>query len=172
MTELGVKNATLELEILKISIEQRQQELKKHRIIAPVEGVLVPFASIKSMKDRVVKRVETGEMVAPGQPLIAMMKVDKLRIDVLLAVQDINKVRMGGKARVYIEGAGPEPLKAEIVFISPTINGPTSQFHVEVEFDNPAVDMKDQPAGSYPFKYRPGMRARVELDNIASNDND
>jgi len=39
-------------------------------------------------------------------------------------------------------------------------------FHIEVEFENPPVEVSQQEhLGSFPYRFRPGMRARVELVN-------
>lgn len=163
---LGKTKADLEMKMLDLKLKNARKQFKMHSIEAPVDGVIIPFkALVKELGGREPKRVEVGEMVVRGQPAIAMIKVDRLRVDKLIPAVHIDKVRLGQSARVFIKGSGAEAIAAKIVYISPYILA-TGDFRIEVEFENPRVDIKDKPVGTYPFKFRHKMKARVEIDGL------
>lgn len=164
LSELARTKATLEREGLEVERNKNTIVLEKHAITAPFDGVVVPFSSVavKYLQDREPKRVEEGEVVRAGQLVMAMMKVDKLRVSHWLDVSQLSQVKLGQEVKVHVQG-DEQPIPARIVFISPTVN-PTSQFNLEVEFDNPRLQPSEKlPRGTYGYRYRDGMRARVEL---------
>lgn len=164
LSELAKTKARLERHGLEVERNKNRIVLEKHALVAPFDGVVVPFSSVamKYLQDREPKRVEVGEVVRAGQIVMAMMRVDKLRVSHWLDVSQLNKVTLGQEVRVHVQG-DDQPISARVVFISPTVN-PTSQFNIEVEFDNPPVASRENlPRGAYRYRYRDGMRARVEL---------
>jgi len=164
LAKSGIKNAELEMKLLRNALEQKKKELKLHSIKAPIDGVIVPWddeaIDIREIKE--LKRIEVGEMVVPTQPAIVMMKIDYLKTRIFQPSSKFNAVRLGQSAKVYIEGAA-EPIAATVVYKSPVDNYSLRRFNIEVEFKNPKLQAKDIPAGIAPFRFRPGMRARVEL---------
>ncbi|MCF7957297.1 MAG: HlyD family efflux transporter periplasmic adaptor subunit [Phycisphaerae bacterium] len=166
LAQLGKTKADLEMKMLNLKLKNARKQLKLHSIEAPVSGVVVPFkALVKELGGREPKRVEVGEMVVRGQPPIAMIKVDRLRVDKLIPAVHIDKMRLGQSASVFIKGSGTNAIDAKVVYISPYILA-TGDFRIEVEFDNPRIDIKDKPAGTYPFKFRHKMKARVEIEGL------
>lgn len=156
--------AGLEIKLLGIEKQIKQKHLKLHSIVAPMDGVIVPFSSIKSLEPRNLKQIEVGEMViSTQQPVMAMMKVDRLRVDTTVPANLINTIQLGQSARVYIEGADQGGVEAKVVYKEPTIIGSVQVFSIEVEFENQSLSADDYPAGTYPYRFHPGMRARVEL---------
>jgi len=163
LTELEHKKAMLNMKLLKLRLRQQEKLLEKHSICAPMDAVIVPFSSVKGVPVvENAKRVEVGEMVQATQPVAALMKVDVLRVSLPRPVEQLDQVRLGQKAKVYVQGAAEEAIPATVVFKSPTVAS-TGQFNLEMEFANPAIDNKKLGKGVYPYKFRPGMRARVEL---------
>jgi multidrug resistance efflux pump len=161
MAKLGDREASLELEELQLNLQRSTEILKKHTIRAPWDGVIVPFSSVKNVPGvESAKKVEVAETVRTGTPVRAMMKVDRLRISLPLPVEQLNTIQLGQKANVFVQDTA-EPISAEVVFVSPTVAS-TGQFNIEVEFANPPVEADNLPRGFYRYKYRPGMRARVQ----------
>lgn len=161
IAKLGDRKAQLEVAELQLNLRRSIKLLEKHTIRTPWDGVIVPFSSVKKVPAvENAKKVEVAETVRAGAPVQAMMKVDRLRIPLSLPVEQLDAVHLGQKATVQIEGSS-ETLPAEVVFISPTVES-TRQFNVKVEFANPPVEAQSMPRSFYRYKYRPGMRARVQ----------
>jgi multidrug resistance efflux pump len=158
----GKKKADLEMRLLKLKLASAKKQRQMHAITAPMQGVIVPFSSVKNLEDRNIKRVEEGEMVAVSQPVMALMDVGRMRVMTQLMSTVIDEVFLGQEATVYVQGSA-KPIPAVVVFKSPTIGFALDIFEIEVEFDNPLRSAEDLPKGAYPYQFRPGMRARVEL---------
>ena len=90
------------------------------------------------------------------------MKVDRLQVRHDMPKSMLNKIQLGQTLRVFVEGDN-RPLNSTVVFISPTVTT-VGKYQIMVEFENPLQENIDQlPAGTYPYRFRPGMRARVEV---------
>ncbi len=160
---LGDTKARLVLEGLKYDLQRNMILLQKHAIRAPWDGVLAKFSSIKDVINLDQNRqVGVGEMVqAVVQPVMALIKVDYLRFIERLSVRELPNVQLGQKARLFVEGYN-EPVEAQVVFISPIMNT-TDTFSIELEFANPLLNVEDKPKGTYQYRFRPGLGARMEL---------
>ena len=103
---LGEKKAQLELGLLHNDLARNQIVLEKHRIRAPMKGVLVPFSSVSNLDGSNLKRLAVGESVRAGQIVMAMMKVDRLRVSYSDAVERLESVRspsVGGHAASVVK---------------------------------------------------------------------
>ncbi|MCP4707244.1 MAG: HlyD family efflux transporter periplasmic adaptor subunit [Planctomycetes bacterium] len=161
--ELEETRARLALKDLDLSIRRFKKNKQQLEIRAPWDGVLVKFTSIKDVPSlSQYKQVEVGEMVQAGQPVVALMKVDKLKVLYHLPVALLPRVSLNQKAIVKIKGLENEPIDARVSYINPRVTqGETVD--VEVEFDNPLVLDDQAPKGVYRYKYRPGVWAAAEL---------
>jgi len=163
LAKLGKRKAKLDSILIDTELKRNEMILKKHKIRAPMDAVVVPFTSVVELTGQSIKPVEVGETIrASGQPVIALMKVDRLRVELLtIPVTQLNDVQLGQKAKVFVQGAQTTPIDAQVVYKSPTISATT--FSIVVEFDNPLLEgLPDRP-GVYRYHFRPGMKARVEL---------
>ncbi len=156
----AVKKAELEMRLLKNQLANLQKTLEFYTIFAPVDGVIVPFSSVKSMENYTLKQIRKGEVVQATSPAIAMMEVDKLRVRFKQPRSSLENIKLGQKALVYVQGFTKSE-RATVVYIEPTIIEAIDEFYIEVQMDNPTI--KDDQDNKYPFTYRPGMRVRVEL---------
>ena len=157
--------AELEVRLLGLTLDENQEIVDLHSIKAPWSGVVVPFSSVGTLGDRNLKKPEAGETVRAGQELVAMMKVDRLRVSTSLPVAQLKDVHLGQTARVYVPEIADEAIPATVVFKSPTVDFATTNFEIEVELQNVLLDQGNKPKGAYRYKLRPGMRARVDLAN-------
>ncbi|MBN1436707.1 MAG: efflux RND transporter periplasmic adaptor subunit [Sedimentisphaerales bacterium] len=160
MARYALQEAQMNVRLLELELRQNEVLLAKHSIVAPMDGVVVPFSSLDITAYDQVKQVVVGEMVTRGQPVIALMKVDFLRISENFPPEQLANVHLGQTANIYVQGAGDEAFVGHVVYISPTI-GSTGRFTVEVEFENPVLPGTGE--SEYRYRFRPGMSGRVEL---------
>lgn len=172
MAKLDMTKATLEMKLLRLSLRQNQKLLAMHSIYAPWNGVIVPLSSVGTLADRGLKRPEPGEMVRAGQEVIAIMKVDRLRITKALPISELDNVQLGQKVCVHVEGVEGGPIPGTVVYKSPTIVGAVKKFPIDVECRNPLLPQDNTQPGVYRYKFRPGMRARIELSDCAQGRGD
>ena len=161
VAELGDKKANRDMEMLRNDRNQSEMILKRHTIGAPMNGVVVPIDSVVEYQNKDVKQPEVGEMVLAGSAVTAMMKVDRLQVYTTLGADLLDRVTLGQKANVYVQGFDEAAFPAKIIYISPTIN--LNDFRIIVELENPEIDWQGLPKGTYRYKFRPGMGARIEI---------
>ena len=162
VAQLGERKAQLEMQVMQNDLAQNQVLLWKHTVRAPMDGVIVPFSSVRQLKEQNIKSVEVGESVTAGGIVMAMMKVDRLRVSWWLPYERLTDVQLGQAATVYVCGF-EDPVAAKVVYVSPTIEDLGDQFTIEVEIENPQIQWEQLPEGSYRYRFRPAMRARVEI---------
>lgn len=132
LSELALKTAELQLELAKI-------EFENHQIRSPIKGVVV------ELKARV------GEWVKPGQRLVRVLRVDKLRAEGFMTTDQAQKSAVGASVTVIPSG-GTQPnlsLPGKIVFISPEVDPNDNRKRFIAEIDNSAE------------KLAPGSRAKL-----------
>jgi multidrug efflux pump subunit AcrA (membrane-fusion protein) len=146
-SELEVRRSAYQREISKLEtslaeadVQQNQELLLRHSILAPCSGMVVA----------VEKRV--GEWVEPGTVVIKIVELDRLRIEGFMNAADAHPSRVGSKASVLVEIAGNKhQAEGELVFISPDANPVNGLVRIFIEVDN-----REQ-------KLRPGLRPTVQL---------
>lgn len=111
------------------------------------------YLDIKSPADGVVTRrmVEVGDMAAPGQPLLFVDRLDRMKIVASLGEKDVNSIRAGDMAHVDVSSLDRATFEVEVARVIPSANPGSRTYDVEMYVDNP-----DE-------RLRPGMFARVDL---------
>ncbi len=154
-SELGIEQAEHEQAIAGMTVGIRRAELDveeesvlRRQLLAPIKGV-------------VEKRyVEKGEWLKPGDPVVQIVRMDRLRIETFLDATNLTpsqvdkqpvavKVRLPGPRDVVFEG--------QVVFVSQRVMiGPKFQIRAEV------INV-DEPAGSGQWLLRPGLNAEMTI---------
>jgi beta-lactamase regulating signal transducer with metallopeptidase domain/multidrug resistance efflux pump len=121
--------------------------LSRHRIFSPRDGTIARF-------DRTV-----GEWVRAGEPICRIVRMGRVRVEVMLPAHQFNPEEIFGRDVVIeVERARGEVLRipGKISFVSPVVEA-GGDFRVYAELDNPTTQ-----AGGYAL--RPGMQATMTLD--------
>lgn len=157
LEEFRAKADKAELEVEHAKREHRQDAMSKrlkgaeqalalravkiHEIPAPVGGMVV----------EVFRR--RGEWVEPGEDVLRIMRIDRIRAEGLVAWEDAVRDLKGAAATIAVAIPGREDVTARgrVVFISPEINPVDGRVRIRAEFKNP---------GS---RLRPGMRATLTI---------
>lgn len=154
-SEMRVDQATLELEQarhdrradeLTESLKAAEQavavhEQTMHEIAAPTSGMVV----------EILRR--RGEWVEPGEDVMRIMRLDRLRAEGLVAVEQAVADIVGAEVAIRVPVAGRPPIetRGKVVFLHPEINPVNGRRRVRAEFDNPDG------------KLMPGMRAEMKI---------
>jgi HlyD family secretion protein len=91
------------------------------RVVAPFAGTVLR------------KLVETGEVVAPGTPLITLVDLSRLYAKVYVAEEELGKVKVGDPARVYTDAFPGRHFEAAV-----------SEVSQQAEFTPRDIHMKDE----------------------------
>ncbi|MGD8401688.1 MAG: efflux RND transporter periplasmic adaptor subunit [Bacillota bacterium] len=112
--------------------------LDDSRIYAPLNGVVVK------------KLAESGELAATGYPVLVLGELSKVEVEIGVADEYINQLRLGQTAKVYVYGLERE-FSGVITEIGAMADEKTRTFPVKFTVNNPNRQLK------------PGMIAKVTI---------
>ena len=123
-------------------LQAAEQKAGNHQIAAPIKGIVVQIQR------------HQGEWVKPGDTVLRILRIDRLRAEGYLKAKYLGKVSKGREVRLSVElPQGGEVQRAgKLVFLDPEIEPVNAQFRVWVEFSNPDLQLL------------PGMRAKMTID--------
>jgi len=156
--ELAVKRRELELKqavegaqiagvtrrVKEHDVTAAQRHLERRGLKSPLAGVVVQIFRRK------------GEWVEPGDKVVRVLRIDRLRAEGFVSARDLQRDLHGAAAAVTVAlpGKGQLEVRGKIVFVSPEIDAVTQQVLVWAEVDNPAPQ----------FMLRPGMKAAMAVE--------
>jgi macrolide-specific efflux system membrane fusion protein len=157
-SELEVEQAEYESEIAEFTRQIKENEYRaarekvaRRKINAPIGGMVVD-----------VQRFQ-GEWVEPGDTVVRLLRLDRLRVEGFVDAQHVCGALEGAPVRLALD-LPDEPgaeFPGRIVFVSPEIDPVNGQIRVWAEIEN------------HQLKLRPGMRATLsigrETDSPAEN---
>ncbi len=113
-----------------------------HEIVAPVSGLVVEI-----MRRR-------GEWVEPGEDVLRIMRIDRLRAEGLIPFQEVTPDLPGSEVTITVSIPGKPEVTAtgQVVLVNPEINPVNGRVRVCAEFDNPTG------------RLMPGMRATMTIE--------
>jgi macrolide-specific efflux system membrane fusion protein len=142
---LEIEEAQLELDVAKTASALRENDvaiaefaIAQRRITAPLAGFVAELLR------------QRGEWVQPGQPILRLLRLDRLRAEGLVSAQaagsDLNGRAV--KLSVDVDGSGSKQFDGKIVFVSPEIDPVNGQVRVWAEIDNSGLQLRPGLHGS------------------------
>ncbi|MFC1597471.1 efflux RND transporter periplasmic adaptor subunit [Planctomycetota bacterium] len=145
---LEVEQANREFEIAGFTRQIREsqheaagEKVQRHRITAPLGGVVVQVSRHR------------GEWVEPGDMVMRILRLDRLRAEGFLSVRYLRHDLQDWQVKLTVDLPGDPGAEfpGKVVFLSPEIDPVNSQISIWVEIEN-----KD-------LRLRPGMRAKMTI---------
>ncbi len=102
----GIEMARARMQSEEANVALARANLDDTRVMAPFDGTVLE------------RLVETGEIVAPGTPIVTFMDMENLYAKVYVAEQDIAKVKLGDPARLYADGFSGRYFDADVSRVS------------------------------------------------------
>jgi macrolide-specific efflux system membrane fusion protein len=123
-------------------LQSAEQKAANHQIVAPIQGVVVQIQR------------HQGEWVKPGDTLLRILRIDRLRAEGYVKARYLGAVAKDRDVRLSVDlpQGGTVNLPGKIVFVDPQIEPVNSQLRVWAEFNNPDLQLL------------PGMRAKMTID--------
>jgi len=146
--ELELEQAQYELRIDQQTADLKSKELELTRfnvgvrkITAPINGVVVEVLR------------HPGEWVEPGDKVLRIVRIDRLRVEGLVHVRDLPPELVGAAVTIAIDipGARQKEFPGIVTFVSPEVNPVNGQTRVWAEVDNKENVL------------RPGLRPRMTI---------
>jgi len=113
--------------------------IEKKRIRAPFDGRLG------------ISRVDLGEYLTPGAPIVPLEKLDPIYVDFMLPERELARVQTGQQLEIRVQAYPEETFQGGIAAIDPGVHVGSRSFRVRGELANPGQ------------RLRPGMFADVRV---------
>ena len=141
-TRFDLKTAQLAIETNEAALRLAEHQLKKRAIHAPTSGVVV----------EVLKHA--GEWVEPGETVVRMVRMDRLRVEGFLPAQQANSKLVGQQAMVIVKLHADRTLEVDgkVTFVSPEIHPVNGMIRMWVDIENGESNL------------RPGLQATIKID--------
>ncbi len=123
-----------------------QDQINNCNLTAPISGIVGSIS------------VSLGDTASPQSPVAVVSDTSRLQVEVLVSESDVNFIKTGSKANVYITSLGSEPFAARIISVDPMADLMKRNFTVQVELEEPQAQM------------RPGMFAEVVMATEQAED--
>jgi multidrug efflux pump subunit AcrA (membrane-fusion protein) len=136
--EIEVAQSLADQRVQKLQVELRRSHSQlaelarlQHKIVSPLDGVVVELLRRK------------GEWVTAGDPVVRVIRLNRLRAEGFAASERIDALRQNRSVNLTIRAGAESILEREgqIVFISPEIDPVNGEVRFWVEFDNPQRDV-------------------------------
>ncbi|MEQ9067642.1 MAG: efflux RND transporter periplasmic adaptor subunit [Gimesia chilikensis] len=145
--ELEIEQATEEAKTaqLEAKLKQNAEEIaalavEKRKVVSPIDGMVVQIMT------------RTGEWVRPGETVMRLLKLDRLRAEGLINLSLLQERDLKDRPVVLLVNPGTkqeQKFQGKISFVSPEINAVNNQTRVWADIENPDLKLK------------PGMRASL-----------
>lgn len=91
---------------LEAAIAVIDDKITRGRILSPITGIVLE------------KYFEAGEMAAPGRPLFKVADLSEMWIRIYVSGNDLNRVKLGAAARVYVDGDTGPALQGRVTWVA------------------------------------------------------
>jgi macrolide-specific efflux system membrane fusion protein len=118
-----------------------QQKVAQHKITAPLAGAVVQVYRHR------------GEWVKPGEAVVRVLRLDRLRAEGFLKIQQVSDELKGRPVRLWVDlpKSPHAEFSGKVVFLDPEIDPVNAQVRIWAEVENSGL------------RLRPGMRATMVL---------
>jgi macrolide-specific efflux system membrane fusion protein len=159
VSETEMDRLRLTAEKATLEIEQSQHELDKAKLTEKLKDNDVSIAEHSIDRRRVVSPIDgmvvqihrrRGEYVEPGQTVLRVLRINRLRAEGLLNVRDLRNDLVGRRVtlNVMVPGSGETQFTGQVVFVSPEINPVSGQTKIWAEVENPDLLLRPGLNGS------------------------
>ncbi|MEI6631111.1 MAG: efflux RND transporter periplasmic adaptor subunit [bacterium] len=137
--ELETESARYQLEQSRSEMDLAENELRKANLYAIKDGVMGP------------REAEEGEFVTPQDKLGSMFEINEVFIEAGVVERDIEKIKLGQTARVFVDAYPSVVFNGSLDYIFPVIEGKSRTLTVKIRVRNPESLLL------------PGMFSRAEI---------
>lgn len=139
-------------------VEQRATAAASAQADADAQRALISQKTIRAPFDGVLglRRVNLGQFVNPGDPIVSLQALDPIYLDFSLPEQRIGEVTVGLPVRATIDAMPGRTYEGRITAVEPLVDSNTRNFKAQATLDNAEGNL------------RPGTFAHVNFDTGAA----
>jgi RND family efflux transporter MFP subunit len=121
VTRQELDNADRALKVARAAQAALEARLSDQTVRAPFDGIVTE------------KRIEAGEMAAPGRPLLRLVDDRRLRLDAAVPETEIQYLKPGDTVPVSLDALGGASVTGTVSRIDPSSDPSTHSFRVKVD---------------------------------------
>lgn len=106
-----------------------RQQIVDSRIVAPFDGVVE------------ARRTSPGEYLAMGQPVISLVRADRLRLTAGVPESRAREIKPGQRVEIRVAGVD-EPIVAAVTRVSPIVTQTSRSVRIEADVPNPGNQLQ------------------------------
>ncbi|MDD2702396.1 MAG: efflux RND transporter periplasmic adaptor subunit [Candidatus Omnitrophica bacterium] len=137
--ELEYEAAKYQVETARSEMDLAENELGKTCIAATKEGVMGP------------REAEEGQFITPQDKAGTLFEIKEVFVEVGVVERDIDKIKIGQKAKVFVDAFQNIPFDGTVAYIFPVVEGKSRTLTIKIKVDNPESQLL------------PGMFSRAEI---------
>jgi macrolide-specific efflux system membrane fusion protein len=151
-TTLEIEQAEFELELAQTARELKEVDVASAEHAIGQRRITAPLAGFVAEVNR-----EPGEWVQPGQPILKILRLDRLRAEGLASAQSVDGSLKGRRVKLTVELDGkPAEFSGTVAYVSPQIDPVNGQVRVWAEIENRQL------------KLRPGLHGSMTIESAPS----
>ena len=122
-----------------------KKALTDTRLYAPFSGYIAE------------KQAEAGQSVAPGVPVVKLVRIDQVKVSISVPEEEIPQIRTGQLLQVKVSALGGKTFEARVSERGVTADALSRSYEVKAVIQNPQHELL------------PGMIAEVSLENMTES---
>lgn len=140
VSESELQRAQSEAAQAEAAVRSQQARIRQKILRAPFDGIAG------------IRRVNVGEYVSPGTPLVALEQLRPIYLEFQVAQRRVGQIESGDPVRASVDAFPDLEFSGEITAIEPRVSESTRTFRLQATLDNDRELL------------RPGMFGRVRLE--------
>ncbi|HZF96708.1 MAG TPA: efflux RND transporter periplasmic adaptor subunit [Pseudoxanthomonas sp.] len=135
-------------------VEQRATDAASALANAEAQRALIAQKTIRAPFDGIlgIRRVNLGQFVSPGSPIVSLQSMDPIYLDFTLPEQRMGQVLEGTEVTARVDALPGQSFQGKVTAIEPQVDPSTRNFRVQATLPNPES------------KLRPGTFANVGFE--------
>lgn len=151
--ELNVAKLTLKAK--EAAVRAAENEIRRRKLVAPIDAIVDQRLG------------DVGEWVQPGQPVMELVRIDKLRVEAFLSAAEVAPIEVVGRpVTIEITVKDPKSNKQKVEKFESKITFVSSQIVADGSF-RVATDFENRKVGD-DWAVRPGMVGNMTIKLVGS----
>jgi RND family efflux transporter MFP subunit len=157
VTETEIEKLRLAVDQARLAVEKAQQELAVSQLQRDLKKVEAEFAAVSISRRQatapfpgVVVQIHkhVGDWVQPGDKLLRVIRLDRLRVEAYLEAARVTPNLEGQPVTLAVEGQGPAAVyRGKLTFVSPEIDPFNKSVRILAEIENPSLSLQPGSRG-------------------------
>ncbi len=127
-TQSALDDATMANARAKAGVTIAKAELAKANAYLGYTILRAPFSGVVEFR-----KVELGELTAPGQPLMKVTDTVHLRFETSVKESDVNRINVGDTVNVFVDALGETAIEGAVAHLVPSGDPTSHSFTVRID---------------------------------------